>query len=184
MQHLGTVSQQTPRLVLRRFAVQDAEKMYQNWCSDPQVTKYLMWPTHDSVDVTKQVLEDWVGHYGEPNYYHWAITLREGGEPIGSIGVMRQDDCTQMAHIGYCIGQKWWRQGYTSEALAAVMRFLFHEVGVNRVESRHDPRNPNSGRVMQKCGMKYEGTLREADWNNQGICDCAMYAILKSEYGG
>ena len=69
----------------------------------------------------------------------------------------------------------------TSEALKMVMDYLFDVVNVNRIESRHDPRNPNSGKVMQKCGMKYEGTLRSADKNNQGICDISYYALLKSE---
>lgn len=59
-----------------------------------------------------------------------------------------------MAHIGYCIGRKWWKQGITSEALKAVIDFLFDEVKTNRIEARHDPRNPNSGLVMKKCGMK------------------------------
>ena len=54
-------------------------------------------------------------------------------------------------------------------------------VDVNRIESRHDPRNPNSGKIMKKCGMKYEGTLRSSDWNNQGVCDACYYALLKSE---
>lgn len=53
---------------------------------------------------------------------------------------------------------------------------------VNRIESRHDPRNPNSGKVMGKCGMKYEETLRSSDHNNQGICDACYYGILKSEW--
>ena len=86
-----------------------------------------------------------------------------------------------MVHIGYCIGRTWWHQGITSEALQAVMDFLFDLVNVNRIESRHDPRNPNSGKVMKKCGMRYEGTLRSSDWNNQGVCDACYYALLKSE---
>ena len=86
-----------------------------------------------------------------------------------------------MVHIGYCIGKNWWHKGITSEALKAVMDYLFDVVGVNRIESRHDTRNPNSGKVMMKCGMKYEGTLRSADKNNQGICDVSYYALLKSE---
>lgn len=56
------------------------------------------------------------------------------------------------------------------------------EVGANRVESRHDSNNPNSGKVMAKCGMKLEGILRQADRNNQGICDCCMYGILAQDY--
>ena len=69
-----------------------------------------------------------------------------------------------------------------SEALEAVLDFLFEEVGFNRIESRHDPHNPHSGDVMRKCGMTYEGTAREADWNNQGLCDTAHYAILRREW--
>ena len=71
--------------------------------------------------------------------------------------------------------------GITSEALQCVMDYLFDEVGFYRIESRHDPRNPNSGGVMKKCGMKYEGTHRQADWNNQGVCDASYYALLANE---
>ena len=84
--------------------------------------------------------------------------------------------------VGYCIGSKWWHQGITSEALGAVIPFLFEEVGANRIEARHDPNNPRSGDVMRKCGLKYEGTLRQADYNNQGIVDVCIYGLLRDEY--
>jgi ribosomal-protein-alanine N-acetyltransferase len=88
-----------------------------------------------------------------------------------------------MVHIGYCIGKAWWRNGYMSEALTELVWFFFEKVGVNRIESRHDPRNPNSGKVMQKAGLKYEGTLRQSDKNNLcGFCDAAYYAILADDY--
>jgi ribosomal-protein-alanine N-acetyltransferase len=79
------------------------------------------------------------------------------------------------------MGRAWWHQGIMSEALQAVMDFFFDKVGANRIESRHDPRNPHSGMVMKKCGMKYEGTMRSSDRNNQGICDASWYALLRSE---
>jgi ribosomal-protein-alanine N-acetyltransferase len=116
------------------------------------------------------------------NHYSWAIVLKELGEPIGSIAAVRQTDEIKMVHIGYCIGRKWWNCGYTSEALAELVRFFFEDVGVNRIESRHDPRNPNSGKVMVKCGLKYEGTMRQNDTNNQGICDNSWYAMLAEDY--
>lgn len=62
------------------------------------------------------------------------------------------------------------------------MWFLFEEVGVNRIEARHDPRKPHSGAVLKKCGMQYEGALRQAGRNNQGICDAGYYALLASEW--
>ena len=95
--------------------------------------------------------------------------------------VVKRDDDIGMVHIGYCIGQRWWHQGFTSEAMKRVMDFFFDEVGVNRVESQHDPRNPHSGGVMKKCGMTCEGTLRQCYRNNQGICDASYYALLAEE---
>lgn len=87
-----------------------------------------------------------------------------------------------MCSLGYCIGSKWWNQGLATEALSAVISFLFDQVEVNRIEAQHDPNNLSSGSVMKKCKMKYEGTLREADFNNTGICDAMMYSILKKDY--
>ena len=180
--HKGTKMIKTERLVLRRFTVDDAQAMYENWASDEKVTEFLMWKTHEAPETSQSILEDWIKHYSEDNYYNWAIVPKNNGnEPIGNIAVVRSDEKTDMMHIGYCIGRKWWHKGITSEALNAVMDFLFDEVNANRIESRHDPRNPHSGGVMKKCGMKYEGTLRSSDWNNRGICDACYYALLKSE---
>lgn len=181
MKHRGTTVIETARLLLRRFSMEDAQAMYANWASDSEVTRYLTWPTHPSAEVSAMVLADWVKAYEQEDCYQWAIVLKTLDEPIGSIAVVRQDERTAMAHIGYCIGRRWWRQGIVTEALQAVMDFLFDEVGFERIEARHDPRNPNSGLVMKKCGMRYEGTMRKADWNNQGICDAVCYALLKAE---
>lgn len=179
LNHKGTPVLNTPRLTLRPFNSDDAQDMFFNWASDPEVTRFLTWPTHASVEVSQWVCNDWVIHYGEPDYYQWAIVY--DGHPIGSMAVVEHDDRVGKAHIGYCIGRNWWHMGIVSEALRAVMDFLFDEVGYDRIEARHDPRNPNSGKVMLKCGMKYEGTLRQSDWNNQGVCDACWYALLKSE---
>ena len=181
MNHRGTQMIETDRLILRRFVIEDSAAMYRNWASDEEVTKFLMWPTHASQEVSKSVLENWVRSYSDENFYQWAIVLKDKGEPIGSISVVHLNEDVSMAHIGYCIGKAWWHKGITSEALKAVMDFLFDEVDVNRIEARHDPLNPNSGKVMKKCGMKYEGTLRSSDRNNQGICDACYYALLKTE---
>ncbi len=182
MNHKGTADIETNRLLLRKFTLGDAQAVFDNWASDLEVTKYLMWPAHDSVAISENVLKDWIKSYEKEDFYQWAIVLKDNkAEPIGTIGVVRHDNDVGMAHIGYCIGRKYWNNGITSEALKSVMDYLFDKVEFKRIESRHDPRNPNSGAVMKKCGMKYEGTLRMADWNNQGICDACYYALLVSE---
>lgn len=180
--HKRTQTIETPRLILRRAAACDAEPMFRNWASDPEVTKFLTWPAHDSVAVSQTIIENWILEYAQDNYYQWMIVLRDLGEPVGSISVVRQNERVDEVEIGYCIGKRWWHQGIVSEALSAVIEYLFTEVGVNRIAARHDPNNPHSGGVMRKCGMKYEGTHRSSDRNNQGICDAAQYAILRAEW--
>ncbi|MBE6053417.1 MAG: GNAT family N-acetyltransferase [Clostridium sartagoforme] len=183
MNNTGTRTIETERLILRRFKIEDAEAMYKNWASDKEVTKFLTWPPHSNVEVTKTILQDWINNYKNDDFYNWAITLKENeDEPIGSISAVDKNEKINMVHIGYCIGNKWWNSGITSEALKALIKYFFEEVYVNRVEARHDPNNPNSGKVMMKCGMKYEGTIRQADLNNQGVCDYSVYGILAKEY--
>lgn len=179
MKHSGTKTIETQRLILRQFCMEDAEQMYHNWASDSQVTIFLTWPTHASVEVTKSVLENWVKEYDKPEIYQWCIATKEKNEPIGSIGVVGCDEKTAAMEIGYCISRAYWQQGITSEAMAAVMKYLIEEVGVARIEAKHDANNPNSGKVMEKCGLKYEGTKIRGGYNNTGICDVKMYAYVK-----
>ena len=182
MEHKGTRTIETERLILRRFESGDAGAMYENWASDPEVTKFLMWPTHESVGVSQAVIDDWVGRYDEPDYYVWAIVPKELGQPVGSIAAVEVDDLSRSVHIGYCFGKRWWGRGLMAEALRALIAFFFDEVGVDSVTSRHDPRNPNSGAVMLKAGMQRDGTLRCGDHNNQGICSKVWYSITREEY--
>ena len=182
MEHRGTQLIETPRLILRMAQMTDAEPMFRNWASDPEVTKFLTWPTYQSIDSAYTILDIWIKEYEKPDFYQWMIELKEIWEPIGSISVVHHRDDIAAAEIGYCIGQSWWHKGIMTEALTAVMQFLFKEVGMNRIEAKHDINNPHSGGVMKKCGMKYEGTSRASDRNNQGICDIAQYAIIQNDW--
>lgn len=181
--HKGTKLIETHRLILRPALPEDAQPMFENWASDPEVTKFLTWPPHRSIDVSAAVIQSWIDGYSRDDYYQWMICLKEDTHsPIGSVSVVELNDTIQKAEIGYCIGKNWWRKGIMTEALMAVIDFLFNEVGMQRIEARHDPRNPNSGAVMQKCRMKFEGTTRQSDRNNLGICDAAHYSILRHEH--
>ena len=182
MNHCGTKTLNTDRLVLRQFTPDDAQAMFNNWAKDPEVTRFLTWQPHENAEITRRLLQQWVEGYKDPKYYQWAICPKELGEPIGSISVVSMNDERDIVSIGYCIGRRWWHQGITSEAFAAVIKYLFEEVGVNRLEARHNVNNPNSGRVMKKCGLTCEGTLRQASTDNTGIMDLSVWSILRSEY--
>ena len=182
MNHKGTQTIETERLILRKCRPDDAQALFDNWASDDNVTKFMTWSAYKSVEEAHRRIAYLLGEYDDDNFYEWFIELKEIGQPIGSIGAVHVNDDVRLAHIGYCLGRQWWGQGIMPEALSAVIRFFFEQVGVNRVEACHDVNNPNSGRVMAKCGMKYEGTLRQSGWNNQGINDRAFYGILREEY--
>lgn len=182
MKHLGTRILQTERLILRPFLEEDAEAMFDNWASDPEVTKFLSWPTYKSIDDAHAILNLWLESYGNPEFYQWAIVLKELGQPIGSISVVNLDNRVDLAEIGYCIGKVWWGRGIMPEAVKTVMAFLFEEVGMQRLEVGHDPENSASGAVIRKCGFRYEGTLRRRIRSNRGITNVAWYSMLKEEY--
>ena len=181
MKHVGTKALETERLVLRRYVAEDALAMFRNWASDPEVTRFLTWPPQASVDVTRQLLQDWEARYAQPDIYHWGLELRQTGELIGDISVVHINETIDEAELGWCMGRAWWGQGLMPEAGRAVLRWLFDGAGFNRVCARHDVENPKSGRVMQKIGMQFEGIQRQAGRNNRGIVDIATYAILRSD---
>ena len=182
MEHLGTKTLKTNRLTLRKFKIEDSQDMFNNWANSVNVTKFLTWKPHNNVEITKAVISSWVNEYKNKNYYQWAISLDEIGQVIGSISVVSFSEETASAHIGYCLGEKWWRKGIMTESLQAVMEFLFNKVGVNEITSTHDVENPNSGKVMQKCKMKYLCTKKGGATNNRGIIDIKIYNILRQDY--
>lgn len=182
MNHLGTKYLETERLILRKFKLSDAKDMFNNWANDDDVTKYITWSSHKSIEDTKKVVAEYVNDSARDNYYHWCIILKETNEAVGSIGAFRLYDDLKMFEVGYCIGKRFWNKGITTEAMKPLFRFFFDEVGINRIEARHDTKNPASGKVMSKSGMQLEGILRQAGKNNTGICDSAVYGILREDW--
>lgn len=181
--HPGTQPIETERLILRRFTLDDAQQMYDNWACDPVVTRYLTWPPHENVEGTRYVLNLWLTEYANnPDSYNWAITLRDSGEVIGSIGLLHFDEKNQKAEAGYCMGRQWWGSGIMTEALHGVLDYAFRTIGLHRVQARHDTHNPASGRVMQKAGMSFEGIDRQSSLKHGEFRDCARYAILANEW--
>lgn len=182
MHHVGTKTLKTQRLVLRQFRREDAQAMFDNWANDPEVTQYLTWAPHGDVELTRSLVEQWVADYDRENVYQWGIQWED--QLIGTISAVHIGERAGLVEIGYCMGRPWWHRGIMTEALTAVMDFFFREVGANHVTARCDARNTHSAGVMEKAGMRYEGTLRQYGWNQQGICDMAHYGLLRQEWEG
>ncbi len=183
LNHMGTVRLETERLILRPTSITDAEQMYNNWASDPEVTKYLFWKPHADIEVTKGVLANWDKENERLDYYHWGIVVKETGQIIGAGGTLGINEKHHSTDLGYCISRAYWGKGYMSEAVAAMITYLFNTVGLNRIAASHDTENVGSGRVMQKCGMTFEGIQRQAHFCvRRGFYDSACYAILKTDF--
>lgn len=159
MEHFGTIKLETERLVLTKFNKEMAREMFNNWASSETVTKFLTWNAHKSISDTYTVIEQWEKCYKNKDFYQWAITLKNTGTVIGSISVVDINYEKEEVITGYCIGEKWWGKGITAEAYKSVIEFLFNKVKVKKIIGRHDKDNPNSGKVMIKCGLKYLKTI-------------------------
>ena len=177
----NTKTLETERLILRKFTIDDAEGMFKNWATDPLTNKYLSWELHKSIDESKSIIEDWLKRY-ESGFYNWVVELKDTHEIIGNICEEGKNLKHKTISVGYCYGSKYWNNGYASEALRRVIEYLLTEQDFYLVEANHRSSNPASGRVMQKAGMKYDGTLRERRINLDGTrADMIYYSITKNE---
>ncbi|MCL2153635.1 MAG: GNAT family N-acetyltransferase [Oscillospiraceae bacterium] len=181
MNHQGTIRLETNTLLIRRFEESDSEAMFLNLYNNAEAMRYLPWDPHKNIEETCEHLIGYIAAYERKNFYAWAIVPKPLNEPIGFIDTVI-DNTINAVKVDYGIGKPWWHNGYTSSALALVISFLFDMVGVNRIYATHDPRNPNSGKVMEKCGMIYEGTLRQTRYRKGEYSDRAMYAILAEDF--
>ncbi len=182
IQHKGTATIETIRLVLRRFEEKDAGDMFRNWAGDPEVCKYLSWGPYASVDASRRRILNWIDSYRRNNVYVWVIEYKKNGNAIGSISLEIADDNAGSCEVGYCLGKEYWSQGIMTEALFAVMHFLFYEVGYQRIQAKHDVLNVASGKVMQKAGMTYAKTEQRVGIRKDGTYyDCNVYVKWKEE---
>lgn len=186
MKHIGTQQLETERLILRRFVMGDLEPYYNNCLNDYEVWKWSnycpMNCIEDAVNVEKQFTEKWFEQYNKLNHYNWAIQLKESGKVIGRIRGINLDDEVSQIELAYEIGRNWWNKGLMTETVKKVIDFFFNNVGFNRVCASHAHENNASGKVMQKCGMIYEGTMRQAMKCNNGLYDKVNCAILADDY--
>lgn len=181
LKHKGTVELTTNRLRLRRFHRGDAQEMFDTWSNDERVTAFLSWAPHERVENTQALLDVWCGAYEKPDTYHWGVVY--DGRLAGDISVVSLSEKNENGEIGYCIAHKYWGKGITAEALKAVLQFLFEEVGFHRITAKHDTENPNSGRVMQKCGMRAEGVLKEYFKRHDGTFGNAqVYGLIIEDW--
>ncbi len=183
MNHIGTQTIETNRLILRRITLDDAHDMFTQWTNDPEVTRYLTWQPHASIDATRLIIEQWLKELESEKTYKWCMQHKETNRVIGTIDIVASNERNQCGVIGYCLSRAYWNQGLMSEALWHMMDYLFNQVGFHRLEATHLSENPASGKVMIKCGMTHEGVQRKKFMGNDGLFhDLDFYGILDNEF--
>lgn len=170
----------TNRLVLRKFKKNDYQAMFDNWASDEIVAKNAGWPKHEKKEDTKELVEYWVNEYKNENVFNWVIELKKE-LPIGSITVIRSDLNNRTCEIGYNIGRKYWNNGYATEAIKAVIDYLFELDMFDTITAQCFEYNLASSRVLEKNGFKKDGILRNRyiiDGHKVSLHD---FSLLKEE---
>ena len=182
MKAIGTQILQINRLILRRFVESDAEAMFQNWASSAENMTYVTWNPHPDVEVTRNSIRNWVVSYANPNYYKWAICLKENPEQvIGDISIVKIDETNSSCEIGYVLGKNYCGRGLMAETLKTILDFCFTQAGFQKVRARYASLNPASGRVMEKAGMSYLKTITNGVERKVYLADLIYYQVSKED---
>lgn len=170
MEHIGTQTIETHRLLLRKYVLADADDMFRNWVTDPEVSRFWRWKPHESIDETKTWLQQWISNYTRTDYYHWVIILKESSEAAGYIYLDEINEEERSASVHYLVSRKLWNQGIMTEACKAVLRFSFSKIGFVKIYGYHHADNPASGKVLKKSGMRYIETKYREIPDCERIC--------------
>lgn len=147
------------RIYLRKFNLKDANDLFE-FASNENVTRYLTWNPHKSIEETKAYLSNVATKYDQDTY-RWAICSKENNKLIGTIDVVRLNKEKEEAEIGYVLNEKYHNHGYMSEAFNGVIDYLFNEVNLKKIKACYQLGNIASKRVMEKCGLKKEHLIKE-----------------------
>ncbi len=174
---------ETDRLILRKMTPDDAEAVFA-YASDSEVSRYVLWETHRSIEDSRAFLDLTTSKYesgGEPD---WGIVYKGDHHFVGTCGIVSWEPYHARAELGYALSRDYWGRSLMAEAVRAIISFGFKKMNLNRIEARCIAENVASARVMEKAGMLYEGTLRQRELVKGEHRDMKVYSILRDEYGG
>jgi [ribosomal protein S5]-alanine N-acetyltransferase len=172
---------ETERLILRPYGLDDVPRV-QQMCGDPAIAATTLAIPHPYPD---GAAEEWISTHAESfqqgKEVTLAITLKPARTLVGSMALMVNSN-HRRGELGYMIAKEHWDNGYCTEAAQAMARYGFLVLNLNRIQAMHFPRNPASGRVMQKLGMTREGLLRQYVDNRGAFENIVLYSMLRTEF--
>ncbi|MFD1173447.1 GNAT family N-acetyltransferase [Oceanobacillus picturae] len=170
----------TERLTLKMMQENDAARLFAIW-ADPDVTRFMNIPSFTREDEAKEMINVLTELAKENKALRYTIRMKDCGKIIGSCGYNVLDFDNQKTELGYELAKEQWGKGYASEAIHALTKNAYAELGFHRIEAKVEPENGNSIRLLQKLGFTFEGTLRDAEKAKGRFLDLAMYAKLSTD---
>lgn len=169
---------ETERLILRKWQKSDACDLFDIMKN----TSVLMggWEPHLNIDTTVKVLDEYI-----ESDERWAVTIKNSGKVIGSIRVYPDNNRGKFyaKSINFVLSEDYWGNGYMTEAIKQIIRFLFEEMNIDLLSAFHYSDNLKSQKVLENCGFEYEITIEQGCKRYDGqVFDAICYSILKSDY--
>ena len=171
----------TQRLVLRRMKKTDYHDMFA-YAKDPAVTEHLTWEPHPDANYTLRYLAYIIPKYRSGEFHDWAVIWKETKTMIGTCGFTSFNYSHNSGEIGYVLNRDYWGYGIAAEAVRAVLRVGFMDLNLHRMEAKYMIGNDRSRRVMEKCGMTFEGFRREAMYIKGKYTTIGVCSILYDDY--
>jgi len=174
---------ETPRLKVRGLVDADVEAVFE-YSSNPNMTPYTLWDTHISLNDSVSFIREYArSRYREKVPEPLALVLKDDPRDwvIGTVGCFWVSKPYGTMELGYAIGEKHWNKGYATEAARVMLAHAFTTYAIERVQARCVVENVSSARVMEKVGMKYEGTMRRSLFRRGRYWDLRYYSILRDE---
>ena len=171
---------ETERLILRELVIDDWQAIHL-YAADADLVKFMEWGPN-SEDDTKAYVQHIISTQGQTprKVYEFAITLKGDGSLIGGCGLYLEEH--SQASLGYCLNRTFWGRGFATEAAYSLCQYGLCEIHLHRIFATCRPENTASARVMEKLGMKKEGTLREHFYAKGKWQNSFMYSVLADEF--
>jgi len=173
---MTTPTLETERIILRSLKISDAEAIYNNWTSDPDVAKFMRWSVHNSIDETITWLTYAEKNVSDKNSYDWLFVHKDTKEPFGSGGIFYNSKYN-MFELGYCIRKALWGQGFAMEASKAILEFATRKLRKSDFFACHANENPASGRVLEKLGFIYKSDCSYSSFDGKRVFDSREYFL-------
>jgi putative acetyltransferase len=172
---------ETERLIIRRWTGNNLEDFHE-YCKNPNVGPNAGWKPHETMEESRKILRSFISSSEE-----YAIVLKKSGKAIGSLG-LKSDHIPHCGfgkgrELGFVLSQNYWGRGLMPEAVLGAIRFAFDKINLDYLSAAHFPFNLRSRRVLEKCGFRYEKTLKDSCTNYKGEkLDEICYIMTREDY--